>query len=97
MSSFEKTDVKVRFQIYLEAGVIEQIRNTEFGPPSVLVIETRSVILPSFYAFYLWLYSPLLDLGRFFSFLILYTVGRTPWMGDRPVARPLPAHRTNTQ
>jgi hypothetical protein len=23
-----------------------------------------------------------------------YTVGRTPWTGDQPVARPLPAHRT---
>jgi hypothetical protein len=43
---------------------------------------------------YLWLYSPLLDLGRFFSFLILYTVGRTPSTGDQPVARPLPTHRT---
>jgi hypothetical protein len=28
-----------------------------------------------------------------FSFLIYYTVGRTPWMGDQPVARPLPSHR----
>jgi hypothetical protein len=34
-----------------------------------------------------------LDLGRFFSFFIFYTVGRTPWTGDQPVARPLPAHR----
>jgi hypothetical protein len=42
----------------------------------------------------LWLYSPLLALGRFFSFLILYTVGRTPWTGDQPVARHLPTHRT---
>jgi hypothetical protein len=42
-----------------------------------------------------WLYSPLLELcGRFFSFLILYTVGRTPWTGDHHVARPLPTHRT---
>jgi hypothetical protein len=41
----------------------------------------------------LWLYSPL-NLGRFFSFLILYTVGRTPWTGDQPVARPLPTQRT---
>jgi hypothetical protein len=40
-----------------------------------------------------WLYSPL-DLGRFFSFLILYTVGRTAWTGDQLVARPLPKHRT---
>jgi hypothetical protein len=30
---------------------------------------------------HLWLYRPLLDLGCFFSFLILYTVGRTPWWG----------------
>jgi hypothetical protein len=29
----------------------------------------------------LWLYSPLLDPGSFFSVLILYTVGRTPWTG----------------
>jgi hypothetical protein len=36
----------------------------------------------------------LLDLGRVLSFLILYTVGRTPWTGDQLVARPLPAHRT---
>jgi hypothetical protein len=39
----------------------------------------------------LWLYSPL-KLGRFFSFLILYLVGRTPWTADQPVARPLPTH-----
>jgi hypothetical protein len=43
---------------------------------------------------FLWLYSPLMILGRFFSLLILYTVGRTPWTGDQPVARPLPTHRT---
>jgi hypothetical protein len=41
----------------------------------------------------LWLYSPL-DLGLFFSFFILYTVGRTPWTGDQPVTRPLHTHRT---
>jgi hypothetical protein len=29
-----------------------------------------------------------------FSFLILYTVSRTPWTGDQSVARPLPTHRT---
>jgi hypothetical protein len=28
------------------------------------------------------------------SFLMLYTVVRTPWTGDQPVARPLPTHRT---
>jgi hypothetical protein len=40
-------------------------------------------------------YTSSLDLGRFFRFLILYTVGRTPWTGDYPVARPLPTNRTN--
>jgi hypothetical protein len=48
----------------------------------------------SIYLFiYLWLYSPFLGLGRFFSFLFFYTVGRTLWTGDQPVARPLPANR----
>jgi hypothetical protein len=44
---------------------------------------------------YVWLYSPLLDLGRFFSFLIMYTVGTILLTGDQPVARPLPTHRIN--
>jgi hypothetical protein len=42
----------------------------------------------------LLLYSPLLGPGPFFSFLILNTVGRTPWTGDQPIARPLPTYRT---
>jgi hypothetical protein len=41
-----------------------------------------ATIYPSIYGFTVLL----LDLGRFFSFL--YTVGRTPWTGDQPVARP---------
>jgi hypothetical protein len=36
----------------------------------------------------------LLDHGLFFSFLILYTLGTTPWTGDQLVTRPLPTHRT---
>jgi hypothetical protein len=43
---------------------------------------------------YLWLDSPSLDLGRFFSFLILFTVGMTPWAGDQSVGSPPHAHRT---
>jgi hypothetical protein len=27
-----------------------------------------------------------------FSFFIVYRVGRTPWMGDQPFAKPLPTH-----
>jgi hypothetical protein len=38
--------------------------------------------------------QPFWTLPIFFSFLILYTVRRTPWTGDQPVARPLPTHRT---
>jgi hypothetical protein len=34
------------------------------------------------------------DIGRFFSFLIFYTVGRTPLTGDQPVVRPQPTYRT---
>jgi hypothetical protein len=41
----------------------------------------------------LWLCSPS-GPRPIFQFLNLYTVGRTPWMGDKPVARPLPTHRT---
>jgi hypothetical protein len=39
-------------------------------------------------------YTALMDLGRFFIFLILYTFGRTLWKGDQPIARPLPTHET---
>jgi hypothetical protein len=39
--------------------------------------------------------TALVDLGRFCSFLILYTVGRTPWRGVQPVKRSPPTHRTN--
>jgi hypothetical protein len=36
----------------------------------------------------------MLNLCRFFSFLVFYTVGRTPWTEDQPVAKPLSANRT---
>jgi hypothetical protein len=50
----------------------------------------RSIYL----SIYLWLYTSLLGLGRFFSLLIFYTVGRSPSTGDQPVTRQLPAHGT---
>jgi hypothetical protein len=44
----------------------------------------------------LWLYSPLLVLDCFSVYsLSYYTVGRTPWTGHQPVARPPPIHRIN--
>jgi hypothetical protein len=47
-----------------------------------------------YYYYYYGSTALLLGLGRFFSFLILYTFGRTPWTGDQPVARALPTRRT---
>jgi hypothetical protein len=41
-----------------------------------------------------WPYSPLLGPGRFFSFVILYTISRTPSTGDQLLAKPLAAHMT---
>jgi hypothetical protein len=46
--------------------------------------------------FFLYRCTALWTLATFFRFLILYTVGRTFWTGDQPVARPLPTH-TPTQ
>jgi hypothetical protein len=43
---------------------------------------------------YLWLYSPFVGPWPLFSFLISYIVGKSPWTGDQPVARPLLARRT---
>jgi hypothetical protein len=63
-----------------------------------LITEFMSIINESenlsIYLSCLWLYSPLLGLGRFFSSFNVYIVGRTPWTGDQPVARPLPTDRT---
>jgi hypothetical protein len=43
---------------------------------------------------YQWLYNYFVGPCSLLSVLILYTIGRTPWMGDQLVAWPLPAHRT---
>jgi hypothetical protein len=32
--------------------------------------------------------------GPFFSFMIIFTDGRTPWASDQLVTRPVPKHRT---
>jgi hypothetical protein len=59
-------------------------------------LQTRRRIEPSFiHSFiHVWLYSPMLDLGRLFSFSVFYTVDRSPWTGDQPIGRPLPTRRT---
>jgi hypothetical protein len=64
--------------------------SSQSPPPSV-----SSHAQSSFYLSicHLWVYS---SCGPWllFEFLNLYIVGRTPWMGDQPVTRPLPTHRT---
>jgi hypothetical protein len=40
--------------------------------------------------------QPLWTLAAVFQFLNIYTVGRTPWTEDQPVARPLLAQQHNT-
>jgi hypothetical protein len=48
--------------------------------------------------FYPFLLYRTLTVSRFFIFLLSYTIGRTPWTGDQPVARPLPKYTiTQTQ
>jgi hypothetical protein len=42
----------------------------------------------------LWIYSTLLDLDRFFNYLIVSTANRAPWTRDQPIARPLPTQST---
>jgi hypothetical protein len=62
-----------------------------------------SAYLPTYLPTYLPIYlsmalQPFVGPWPLFSFFIFYTVGRTPWTGDQPVARPLLTHRiTQTQ
>jgi hypothetical protein len=47
---------------------------------------------------HVWLYNPLLDRpGPLFSFLIFYTVGRTPWTGDQQDRYLFTQDSTNTE
>jgi hypothetical protein len=62
----------------------------------VVLLVVASVVVPkACNVFFLLLYSPILGLGRlhetfrFISVTRSRTVGRTPWTGDRLVARPL--------
>jgi hypothetical protein len=62
-----------------------------FEGPKLRLTQMCTNILPFSLSSSLWLYSPS-DLGRFFSFLILYTVDRTPSTEDQAVVRPPPTH-----
>jgi hypothetical protein len=51
----------------------------------IFLLLTFSSHLSIYLSICLWLCSRLFDLGSFFSFLTLYTVGRTPWTGITPL------------
>jgi hypothetical protein len=57
--------------------------------PSIHLSTQLSIYPPNYLSIhlsiYLWLYSRLLDLGRFFNLLILYIVGRTSRTGESPL------------
>jgi hypothetical protein len=55
------------------------------------------LVLPYLSIYLLMALQPFVGPWPLFSFLILYTIGRIPWTGDQPVARPLPIHRTQIQ
>jgi hypothetical protein len=82
----------------LECSVRKVHRNYEgtelIGQYQILSFLNTVMFLHFVSLLLLWIYSPLLGLGRFSRFFILYTVGKTPWTRDQPVARPLPTHRT---
>jgi hypothetical protein len=80
-----------------ETNILERIKfyREELPPTVVCVIKLRKLSWAGHIIIIIYDSTVLLlDPGHFFSFLILYTVGRTTWTGDQPVARPLPTHRT---
>jgi hypothetical protein len=94
------------FRTYLIQWMIPTVRNRfDICVPSLLVgNHFRSISLRFVYRRFQHLShsfintsSPLLGPGRHFSFIILYTVSRTPRTEDRPFARPLLTHRIAAQ
>jgi hypothetical protein len=66
-----------------------------------LTLETSFLDLPPDIAFdvlptslFYWFYGPLGPWLLIFQFHNHFTDGRTPWMGDQLVVRPLPNHKT---
>jgi hypothetical protein len=55
----------------------------------------RSYVSNYTFLLLLWLYCPLLGLGRWLRFLSLYTLGRTLCKAVQSVVKPLPTHRTS--
>jgi hypothetical protein len=84
------------FECGLAFGVLHRLKKfwVRFEPSSEIwnYKNVGTLIGPRWQPIYLCLYCPFVGLWFFFSFLILCRVGRTPWTGDQPVARPLPVH-----
>jgi hypothetical protein len=78
------------FNIICNPFYIFQLKSPHFQR---CIIQCRLLNLS--YISFLWLYSPILGIGRlhkafrFISVTRSRTVGRTPWTGDQLVARPL--------
>jgi hypothetical protein len=70
------------------------LRHTKWSGLFITVMVDFSLFTLIQWSVYLWLCSPFDGPWPLLSFLILYTVYRTPWKGDRLFARPLPTHRT---
>jgi hypothetical protein len=73
--------------VQIEAQILIFI--SEFAPNYTVVL-LLFLLLLLLLLLLLWMYSSLMGLGRFFSFLIFYTVGKTPLTGDQRIARTLP-------
>jgi hypothetical protein len=94
----DKCLMKIQIGLLLANQINTKYNTAQAG--TVLVISKGTVPLSIYLSICLSVNGStvlLLDLGSFFSFLILYTVGWTLWTGHQPVARPLPAHTTQTQ
>jgi hypothetical protein len=44
----------------------------------------------------LWALQCIMSIDKFYSFSIIQTIGKTPWAGDQPAARPLPMQDNQT-
>jgi hypothetical protein len=91
------SSIRMSLLYFKDLGHLTRLRNTSwnsFFRKLIRFLGRGSARHEACTSIYLWLYSSLLDLAHFSSFLILYTVGRTTCTGDEPVARPLPTHRT---
>jgi hypothetical protein len=71
-----------------------ELKESSDGDIIIIVVMIIIIIIIIIILYPFLLYRPLMVSRLFFS-LDLYTIGRTPWTSDRPVARPLPKHRAS--